>query len=1229
MKPKQLNTIKFLTVCFAPAFVGVALPTANAATRTWDGGAATNVLNTAANWSGDAVPSAAGDIAEWNGTVAGPLSLTSTGGWTPGSGNVGGTSISVTSGQTSSLTLSPTQNFGVGSAITVAALAGPVTISPTANIVLRGGNTIITNDSANVLTFGASIGNWNNGGGAARTVTFAGSGNTQIDGNFILGGANVFNPLTKSGAGTLTLNGARNGGDGGATGSTMATLVISEGTMKFGNAARIATDGVYGNYTSAITINGTFDWSSSATQTLTGVISGSGTIKQTAGNLTLTGNNTFGGITTITGGSLIVSGTGALESTITVNGASAKYLHNSTTASFQDIALTQGTVSGTGTISAVTVADNAGASITNGNGSGSSGALTLDTLTFNGDAAINLTDDGNTATPGIVVNGTLSTTPANGTITVNASNAFWNSGITYELVSAGTFSAAPSHFTLGTISGVTGRQAPSLVPTSSGIGLLVSGDNPKWTGLDNTNWVVGSTGPNGNWKLVTLNTQTNYIQGDVVLFDDSAAGVTVTVAISAADVSPAVVNFNNSKPYLINGPFGIAGGAVNKDGSGNLTISTPNTYTGGTTINSGTLTLSGAGTLGGITNTLTATGGIVSLGGTSQTIGSLAITGEATIQNGALTAAGLVASNPTGNATISSNLDLGTGTLGKSGDGTLTLSGTTTYSGATTLSGGILALSGSGSLGSSNIVTLNGGSLDLGGSSQFANTVTISALPSLGGVAILNGSLSLTAFNVNTTVGVTTVSANIEGSTGITRTGGGILSLTGVNTFTGPINQTGPGTVSIDGGSNSGSGAITYSSFGTSFTINSGSYSTSGITTSGLSEFRTLNVNAGILESSGNIFADTLAISINIDGGTLRSTNAAGISVFDYNNLVQVNAGGATLDTTTGDITVGNNTTMFATGNVPIPTVNRPQLNGTAGGNITLLGGKTLVSGITNNGLLTIQDNSTWNLNGISSSVSGLSGAGSVTTSSGAVALTINSGSTNTYSGAIAGAGNLSLVKQGAGTQELSGTGTFESDISVTAGILEVTNNSATSLSNNSVIRITTGGSLHLPNAVTDIVAGLVIDGVPLAPGTYNSASVETTGLITGSGQIQIDAGFANWMSQFTSLNAAQRLPNADPDSDSIPNLVEYAIAGLDPTAPDGAVGALTGLTVTYNKRADAVANNDVAYDIEASTDLGETDPWAIVTDSHVTETPALISYTFNPSVDGAADFVRLLIVGN
>ena len=75
-------------------------------------------------------------------------------------------------------------------------------------------------------------------------------------------------------------------------------------------------------------------------------------------------------------------------------------------------------------------------------------------------------------------------------------------------------------------------------------------------------------------------------------FDDSAPGTT-TVDISAANVTPNSVTFNNSsQTYTVGGSFGIAGSTgVLKQGPGTVTMTSPNTYSGTTTVQAGTLEL--------------------------------------------------------------------------------------------------------------------------------------------------------------------------------------------------------------------------------------------------------------------------------------------------------------------------------------------------------------------------------------------------------------------------------------------------------------------------------------------------------------------------------------------------------------------------------------------------------------------------------------------------------------
>ena len=116
-----------------------------------------------------------------------------------------------------------------------------------------------------------------------------------------------------------------------------------------------------------------------------------------------------------------------------------------------------------------------------------------------------------------------------------------------------------------------------------------------WTGGAGT-W---STAPSGNWKHTIGGTighaAANYVDGDPVTFDDTATETndTITVDISAADVSPAKVAFNNSsKDFIVTGAKGITGSAgVLKQGAGTVTISSVNTYTGTTTVQAGTLEL--------------------------------------------------------------------------------------------------------------------------------------------------------------------------------------------------------------------------------------------------------------------------------------------------------------------------------------------------------------------------------------------------------------------------------------------------------------------------------------------------------------------------------------------------------------------------------------------------------------------------------------------------------------
>jgi len=892
-------------------------------------------------------------------------------------------------------------------------------------------------------------------GGTNNSTTYSGilsaNGTGQVlsvvkigTGTWTLSGANTFTGGVSINGGKINVGKADVAGTSGPLGKS-GTISFGGGTLQYSALNQADYSSRFSTAASqaySVDTNGqSVGWGTALTS------AGGSLAKSGSGTLTLTGTSTYTGATSVNGGTLLLSGTGSINgsSGITIGGG-AKLLQTSSVAGTPAITLTQGTVDGTGTLGAVTVANLAGNVVQNGNGG--TATLTLGGLTFNGAATLNIADSGTAGTPGISVTGALITTPASGQVTINATVAggAW-SPTTYNLLGYGSFSGALSDFTQGTVSGLTSRQSAllGLDTVNKFITLTIAGDNPRWSGLDNGNWVVGSTGASSNWKLLTSGTPTDYIQGDAVFFNDSAEGTTA-VNISAADVSPTSVTFNNSTlSYTLGstGGFGIAGtAALTKTGTGTVTISNANTYSGGTNINGGTLALSGSGTLG--SGTVTLGGGTLDLSGGSSTVGAVAITAPATsgnvIQNGTLTPSSLTASNSTGNAIVAANI-AGTGGVTMSGTGTLTLSGTNTYTGGTTVGNGTLVLANGGSLSTSNTLTLGSASgntsgvFQLGDSNGPANT-TVTSIATAGiGTAntVVGGNSAVSTLTVDTsgTVsygGLLGGAGTNQNNMALAKSGTGTLTLSGANTYTGGTTLN-AGTLVFGNNAAFGAGTVTLNA-GTLKADTSANWAlANAINVAGTSTLdlagKNVNLNGNIggsaalnLTNSGG--AATLALAGNNSGysGTITFNNNNAVD-FLSSNAGSANAAWVFNDANAGRvrIDVGNNTLNF--GSIA---GNGQMVNNTVGTTSTLSVG-ALNTSTTFGG--TIKDAAgVLALTKVGSGTLTLTGASTYTG-----ATTINGG-TLRVNGSLASTGTVGFSSTGA---TLAGAGTV-GDVTLSAG---------------------------------------------------------------------------------------------------------------------------------------------------------------------------------------------------
>ncbi|WP_263991145.1 autotransporter-associated beta strand repeat-containing protein [Rhodopseudomonas palustris] len=290
---------------------------------------------------------------------------------------------------------------------------------------------------------------------------------------------------------------------------------------------------------------------------------------------------------------------------------------------------------------------------------------------------------------------------------------------------------------------------------------------------------------------------------NTLTFMNAEAGLTGAIGLATSSTTLTIAQSTNSTlDQMITGA-----GSVKKTDSGVLTLTGNNTYTAGTTISAGTLQLGNGGTTGSITgwvannsvlsfnrsDTYTFDGFISGVGsvkqigpGTTVLTGSSLYSGSTTISAGTLQVGnggttGMIGGGNVNNAGIlafnrSNDLNFGraisgAGAVAQLGSGNLTLSGNNTYTGGTTISSGTVTATTSRALGTGDVRMMQGATLALPFNSTLANNFIIS------GTSILKVESGTTQ--------ITGVLSDGPISGSIEKTGGGVISLTGNNTYTG------------------------------------------------------------------------------------------------------------------------------------------------------------------------------------------------------------------------------------------------------------------------------------------------------------------------------------------------------------------------------------------------------------------------------------------------------------